>query len=241
MAVAVAAFLLGVTKGGLSGLGPLLPLVVSFAVPTSVALGVLLPLLMIGDVLALWAHWRHWDGEIVRRILPGAALGVLVASIFLQSVSDDGLRIFLAVSVLAFTCYRMAEPIIRARTALREPKPIAGVWGWVAGGVSGVTSTVAHVGGPPLAVYLLSARVKPRPYVATSAALFFFINWMKVPGYLAADLFDRELLVALAPAALLILPGVLAGRWVVARIQQRVFDWFIIGSLAVGAILLLIG
>lgn len=235
-AVASAAFLVGLAKGGLSGLGPLLTLLVATTVPTKVAIGVLLPILMVGDVAALWAHRGRWDRSLLVRLLPGAAIGVVVASLFLQSVSEAGLRWMLAIFTLAFVAYRLMEGrVLRAASGT----PGAG-WGAVAGAAAGVTSTVAHVGGPPVAVYLLAARVPPRPYVATSAALFFVVNWMKVPGYLGAGLFDTELLRTLAPVVLLIGPGIIVGRWFVTVVRQEVFDRFILVSLVAGALLLLV-
>jgi uncharacterized membrane protein YfcA len=235
-AVASAAFLVGLAKGGLSGLGPLLTLLVAATLPTKVAIGVLLPILMVGDVAALWAHRGKWDRTIVARLLPGAAVGVLVASLFLQSVSEQGLRWMLAIFTLVFVVYRLIEPRV-ARAASATPGP---GWAAAAGAASGVTSTVAHVGGPPVAVYLLAARVPPRPYVATSAAFFFVVNWLKVPGYLTADLFDTGLLRTLAPVVVLIWPGIIVGRWFVTVVRQEVFDRFILTSLVAGALLLLV-
>lgn len=244
-AIAAAAFLVGLAKGGLSGLGPLLTLLVATAVPTRVAIGVLLPILMVGDVAALWAHRGRWDRAILGRLLPGAFVGVVCASLFLQSVSERGLQIMLAVFTLAFAAYRLLEPAVRHRQQPdsqypdSEHPPGAG-WAVAAGAASGITSTIAHVGGPPVAVYLLASRVPPRPFVAINAALFFLVNWMKVPGYIAADLFDTDLLATIAPVVVLIAPGILVGRWFVTVVPQQIFDRFILVSLVVGALLLLV-
>lgn len=237
MAIGFAALLIGLAKGGLSGLGPLLTLLVATVMPTRVAIGVLLPMLMIGDVASLVAHRGRWDRAILQRLLPGAAGGVAVASLFLRSMSERGLQLMLAAFTIAFVAYRLAEPAIRRRRAIGVPGP---GWGVAAGAAAGVTSTVAHVGGPPVAVYLLASRVAPRPFVATNAALFFLINWMKVPGYLAADVFDVDLLITVAPLAVLIFPGILLGRWFVTVVEQAVFDRFILASLLAGAALLVV-
>lgn len=236
VAVGAAAFLLGVAKGGLSGLGPMLTLLVAAAVPTSVAIGVLLPLLMIGDGFALWAHWGHWDRAILRRLLPGGLIGVAIASFFLRSLSETALRLFLAAITIAFVLYRLAEPRLRERS--RRSGPIDPRWAGVAGSAAGITSTIAHVGGPPVSMYLLTAKVSPRPFVATAAVFFFIVNWLKVPGYIGAGLFEVDLLVSLAPTALLIPPGIVAGRWFVTHVPQRIFDQVILASLVVGAVLL---
>jgi len=237
LAIGAAAFLIGLAKGGLSGLGPLLTLLVATVVPTKVAIGVLLPLLMVGDVAALVAHRGRWNRPILVRLLPGAAVGVGFASIFLQSVSESGLQWMLAIFTMGFVVFRLVEPAIRQRANRSVPGPR---WAAAAGAAAGVTSTVAHVGGPPVSVYLLAARVEPRPFVATTAALFFLINWMKVPGYLSAGLFDVDLMLTVWPVVVLIGPGILVGRWFVTVVEPHVFDRFILASLMVGAILLLV-
>ena len=73
-----------------------------------------------------------------------------------------------------------------------------------------------------------------------SAAIFWVTNWLKVPGYALAGLLDVDLILGLAPTALLILPGVLCGRWAVTRLDPRPFEAFVLVGLLVGAVLLLI-
>ncbi len=234
-AVAAAALLVGLTKGGLGGLGPVITLLVATAVPTKVAVGVLLPILMVGDVNALWAHWGRWDRQAARALLPGAIAGVVVASVFLRAMSERALELFIVAISIAFAVYRITEPRLRSTPLVVRP-----VHGVAAGVTAGITSTIAHVGGPPVSVYLLARRVPPRDFVATSALVFTVVNWTKVPGYLAADLFDRTLITRLWPVVFLIPPGVLLGRFVVTRLSQRVFDALILFSLVTGAILLLL-
>lgn len=235
-AVGVAAVLIGLSKGGLGGgLGPLITVLVALVVPPSRAIGVLLPLLMVGDVAAVWVHRRDWDRGAVARMLPAAVAGIVVASIFLRQASDRGIEIFLAVFSLAFVAYRLVEP--RLRQLRLQPGTGLAV---AAGAASGVTSTVAHAGGPPVAIYLLAARTPPVAFVATTAVFFFVVNWLKVPGYLAAGLIDARMLRVL-PFAVLIWPGVLLGRWLVQRVAADVFERTILALLAVGAGYLLIG
>jgi uncharacterized membrane protein YfcA len=235
--VAVAALLIGLSKGGLGGgLGPLITILVALVVPADVAIGLLLPLLMVGDVTALVAHRGRWDRELLVRLLPGAVVGVAIASVALRGVTTDALRVVLAVVVLATVAYKVLEPRLGGRAV--EVRPWHGA---LAGLVSGVTSTVAHVGGPPVVVYLVLARTPAVSYVATLAVFFTVVNWIKVPGYLAADLFEWELLWRLAPTAALIPVGTVVGRWAVHRVEQRTFDRTVLGLLVAGAALLLVG
>ncbi len=234
-AVASAAFMIGLMKGGVGGLGPVVTLLVATALPTKIAVGLLLPLLMLGDVSALWAHWGRWHRASVIALLPGGLVGVTVASLFLRSMSERALELFIVVISLAFAAFRLIEP--RVRTVPLEIRPIHGV---AAGVTAGITSTIAHVGGPPVQVYLLGRRLEPREFVATSALVFTVINWTKVPGYIAADLFDVALMARLWPVVLLIPPGILIGRWFVTRVSAAAFDALVLVSLVFGAVLLLL-
>lgn len=234
--IGAAAFLIGLSKGGVGGgVGPLITILVAVVVTPSQAIGVLLPLLMIGDLAAVWVHRMDWDRGIIARLLPAATAGVVVASVFLRQTSDRGIEIFLAVLSVAFVLYRLAEPKLR-RARLRAGTGLA----VTAGVTSGVTSTVAHAGGPPVAIYLLAAETSPVTFVATTAVLFFVVNWFKVPGYMAAGLLDVGM-VRVVPFALLIWPGVIVGRWLVQRVSATLFERVILTLLVLGAIYLLVG
>ncbi len=240
LAVATAAFLIGLAKGGLPGFGPIVTVIVALAVPATVAIGILLPILMVGDMIALWALRGNVDRSIVKAITPGSVVGVGLASFVLSSLSADGLEVGIAGLVLIFVGYRAAVLSGRAPT-LGAGSALAGSNAGAAVGLAtGITSTVAHAGGPPIAMYLLAREVSPITYAATSAAIFWATNWLKVPGYALAGLLDIDLIVTLAPTALLILPGVLCGRWAVRRIDPRPFEMLVLVGLVIGAVLLLV-
>lgn len=240
LAVATAAFLIGLAKGGLPGFGPIVTVIVALNVPATVAIGILLPILMVGDVVALWALRGHVDRSIVAAIIPGSVVGVGLASFVLSSLSADALELGIVLIVGLFVAYRTAVLTDRAPT-LGAGSVLAGRRaGATAGLATGVTSTIAHAGGPPVAMYLLAREVSPITYAATSAAIFWATNWLKVPGYALAGLLDIDLLLTLAPTAVLILPGVLCGRWAVKRLDPRPFEVFVLVGLVIGAMLLLI-
>lgn len=231
-----AAFLVGLSKGGLGGgLGPLITILVALVTSPTRAIGILLPILMVGDAVALWALRGRWDRGIIVAMLPGAVLGIAAASAFLGAVDDRAVEVVLALLSLLFVVYRLAEPRL-----LASP-PVPGRRGaLVAGLASGVTSTVAHAGGPPVAAYLLAARVEPVTFVASSAAFFFVVNWLKVPGYVAAGLLDASV-VRLVPLAVFLVPGVVVGRLLVDRVDRRRFERIVLTLLVVGALYLLFG
>ncbi len=242
VAVSVAAFLIGLSKGGLPGFGPSVTVIVALALPSTVALGVLLPLLMIGDVVALVALRGSIDRPVLGPVIGGAAIGVAGASFLLASLSPGAVEAGIVAIVVTFALYRGralfgsgADAELDSDVNSRLAGPQAGA---VAGVAAGITSTIAHAGGPPVAIHLLSRKLAPISYAATSAAIFWAVNWMKVPGYALAGLFDWDLVVGLAPTAVLIVPGVLVGRWAAQRINRRPFEIFVLAGMLVGAVLL---
>jgi uncharacterized membrane protein YfcA len=233
--VAVAAFLIGFSKAGVAGtLGPSVTVMVALAVPADDAVGLLLPILIVADWFTVAAHWRHWDGRIYRRLLLAALIGIAIGSLVLSSVDESLLQTIIAVAMLGYALVYAANRSTKFSTERPER------YAWPAGAVAGLTSTLAHLGGPPIFAYLMTTKLNPRRFVATSAILFATINLLKVPGYFYADLFDAELIGRTAWTWLLIPVGVLAGRLLVDRINRVWFERLTVAFLAIGALVLLV-
>jgi hypothetical protein len=54
--IALLGFLIGLTKGGFNTLGALLTPILSLVLPVSTAVGVLLPMLVVGDAFAIYMY-----------------------------------------------------------------------------------------------------------------------------------------------------------------------------------------
>lgn len=235
--IGVAAFIIGFAKAGIGGsIGPLTTIVAVIVLPTRTALAILLPLLMVGDAFALGALWRRWDTREVLRLLPGAAVGVAAGTYLLAQADSPALRRLLGALILVFVAYWVFGQRL-VRLAQRRPQPW---YGWLAGAVAGVTSALAHSGGPPVAAYLLLKGLEPVRFVATTALVFAIVNLIKVPSYLAAGLFDLELQRQLAWAVLVIPVGVVVGRLLVERIDRRLFHRASVVLLTISAVYLLL-
>ena len=91
------------------------------------------------------------------------------------------------------------------------------------GGLSGFTSTLAHAGGPPFAVYMLAQKVDKTLFVGTSAVFFLVVNYVKlVPYYFVGQLNVGNLAAALLFSPLAPL-GIWLGVWIHRRMSQTVF------------------
>jgi hypothetical protein len=232
--VALAAFLVGFSKAGVAGtLGPFVTVLMALALGADAAVGLLLPILIIADWFTVAAHWRQSDLPIYRRLLVAATVGIVIGSFIISSIDEAALRRLIAIAMLGFAVFYASSKSIRLDPGKERRNA------WPAGVVSGIVSTLAHLGGPPIFVYLMTTNLSPRRFVATSALLFASINLLKVPGYFAAGLFDGELIVSTMWAWLMIPVGVLVGRSLVDRINRESFERVTVALLAGGALVLL--
>ena len=234
-AVAAAAFLIGFGKAGIGGtVGPFVTVLVALTIPADDAIGLLLPMLIFADGFAVAAHWRKWDTTILLRLLAAAAVGVAAASLVLSNIGEPMLRRLIAIAMLGFVVFFLSSK--NAHSAAAKAQRHA----WPAGAVAGVTSTLAHLGGPPVMGYLMTTELKPRRLVATSAALFAAMNLLKIPAYLFAGLFDADLVARTWWTWLAIPIGVATGRALVDRIDRISFDRITTVLLVGGALILLV-
>jgi uncharacterized protein len=233
---AVVAFIIGLSKGGLGGtLGALATPLMALVMPADQAIGLILPILMLADVFAVALHWGHWDRRLVWLLIPGSIVGVTIGTIFITNAPTTTLRTGLGVIVLLFTLYRIFEKPITAKVRYTS----RGWHGQMAGTIAGFSSALAHTGGPPVSIYLLMQDVTPRVFIATSALFFMILNWIKVPYYFYADLFDFNLLWQVKWSLLLVPMGAWLGRWIGDRLPKQTFETVIVLLLGITGLLLI--
>ncbi len=224
--------LLGLAKGGFAGMGALsLPMIALVVSPLQAA-AILLPILIVQDIVSVWAFRRDWDGHVLRWMLPGAAIGILLGYVFAASVSTDAvLGAVGAVSIL-FGLYRLwIERSGLPDTGRRSP-------GWVGslfGIASGFTSQIAHAGQPPFQLWVLPRRLPRDVLVGTTAIFFATVNWIKVPAYVALGQFTAQNLIAAAMLLPVAIAATLSGVWLVRRIApDRFYSAIYVLMIAVG-------
>jgi uncharacterized membrane protein YfcA len=221
-AVAVpAVILVGLSKGGFAGgvgfVGvPLMALTMS---PVQAA-AILLPILCLMDVVSVWTWWGVYDRKTLADMLPGAFLGVGLGWWLAASVTADMVRLVVGFVAAVFVL-RWAYLSLRhgASHAMQPNRIAAGFWGTV----SGFTSFVAHVGGPPYQVYALPLRLDPKVLSGTTAIFFAITNAIKLVPYFALGQFDTTNLAASAVLMPLAPLSTLAGAWLVRRMKPEVF------------------
>src|SRR5918998_5432903 len=106
VAATPAVILLGVSKGGFSGVGLLsLPLMALFISPVQAA-AITLPILIVQDVVSVWAYRHAWDRRNVVILLVGAVSGIVTGYLLAAQVSDAAVKLAVGIISVAFAIRR---------------------------------------------------------------------------------------------------------------------------------------
>jgi len=216
-AVAIPAVMIaGIAKGGFGGAAtfaatPILALVLEPAL----ALGLMLPLLMMMDVAALKAYWRRWHAPSARVLILGAVPGILLGAAFYRATDPDMLRFLIGAVAVAFVAFQTVRWLGWLQLRRAEFSPVKGI---LAGVASGFASFVSHAGGPPVLMFLLPQGLHKTMFQATTVVMFFAVNLIKVVPYAFLGFFTAETLMA----NVLLAPVALGGVWVGVRAHALV-------------------
>jgi uncharacterized membrane protein YfcA len=233
---AVAILITGISKsafgGALGGVG--VPLMAMFLSPRLVV-AVLLPILCVMDVFGVKAYWKKWSMAELKIILPGGILGIVLGSFAMGVFSDKLIKGMIGVIAVAF----MLDRMFQLRQRLRWQQQPGKFFARVCATVSGVTSTVAHAGGPPILVYLMAKDLAKEQFVATTAVFFTVVNAGKLLPYIALGFFTLDSLQIAACLAIFAPLGVWMGLHVLRVIPERYFYSLATGLLGISGIKLI--
>jgi len=235
--VALCAALVGLSKTGLPGVGILTVLLLAHVLPARASVGVLLPMLITGDVFAVTYYRRHAVWSHLLRLMPWAAAGVVVGWMALGRVNDRQLQPIIGGIVLAM----LAVGYWRNKK-LKDGESIPTQWYFAAvlGVLAGVTTMMANAAGPIMAIYLLAMRLPKYAFIGTGAWYFLIVNCFKVPFSASLGLLTGQSLKLDAIMAPLVMAGALAGIVVAKHIPQKVFNTVIEVLVIAAAIKLLV-
>ena len=246
------AVLVGIAKTALSGAGTLAVVAFATALPARASTGVLVPLLLLGDVIAVRTYHRHANWSILARLAPGVLPGLAVGAWFLSVSGDSVVRRTIGAIVVA-----MALLQLRSRRTLRQRlaaastpdghamPPEMSVRRWrgaslLMGLIAGFATMTANAAGPVTSLYLVMAGLPMLEMLGTVAWFYLAVNAAKLPFSAGADVLSFQGLAidaALVPALIV---GALAGRAIIARIDQQRFEGAVLVlTLASGSLLLL--
>lgn len=234
---AAAGFGVGLSKGGLAGISLFHVVVFALLFGARDSTGVVLPLLLAADVCAVTVFQQHARWDYVRRMLPPACVGVIVAALFMRGIQENAYRPLIGWTVLALAgmqIWRMHDPDWMGDV----PHTRAAVW--AIGLLAGATTMLANAAGPIITIYCLAVNLPKFEVVGTLAWFFFLINAFKVPFSAGLGLIRADTLLFNAVLIPAVIAGVFGGRWLLHRLPQRLFNLLMLGFAAVAALRLIL-
>jgi len=237
----VSVMLIGISKAGFgAGIGVVATPLMALTIPTAAAAALLLPLLIISDLMAILRYKARFDRRNLLILVPGALFGIVIGWLFFGYFRDNERILKLGIGILAigFVVFQLGFYRLRGAIVERKSAVKAGIfWGFL----SGFTSTLAHVGSPPVIVYLLPQKMPRDIYVGTTIYFFAITNIVKLIPYSQLNLLH----VGNMKIVLLLLPAAFFGVWLGYRLNNWFSDiWFnriIYGLLFLTGIQLVLG
>lgn len=212
-----AVILLGLSKGGFSGMATGATPLLALYLPPLEAAALLLPIVICQDMISIHFYRREWSGGNLKVLLPGAGLGLALGWLFASYVSDDAIRILIGATALAFVID------VWLRASRSGPKQRTALGGLFWGAVSGFMSFASQGGGPPFQVYTLPQRLPKMTFVGTTTIFFAAVNVLKIGPYFLLGQFSAKNL----STSLVLLPiAVIAnftGIWIVKTVPTALF------------------
>lgn len=237
-----AAFLTGLSKTGITGLGILSVAIAASVLPARESVGAMLLTLIGGDIFAVLFYRRSADWSQLLRLFPWAAAGVVVGALtlFVGKIDNNSARHLIGAILLVL----IVGDFLRRQLQKGREDVVPGVlkkkWAaGLAGMTAGFTTMVANAAGPIMTLYLLAEQLPKYAFLGTSAWFFLVLNLFKIPFSIGLGMITWES----AGISLRMLPfiilGALTGRWIVRYIDERRFVQIALGLTLIASIRLL--
>lgn len=176
---ALAALMVGLSKGGVKGISTIAVLFMTFAHGAKSATGLLLPLLIFGDILAFIYYKKHIKTKYLYLFLPMAVIGVAIGTWIGKDVSEFIFKKMVALVILSGLGIMWFWDLYLKKSLQEKP--------WLSGIIafgSGLYSMIGNLGGAFANIYFLMTRLPKNEFIGTSAVAFFVLNWIKVPFHI---------------------------------------------------------
>ncbi|WP_339760572.1 sulfite exporter TauE/SafE family protein [uncultured Sulfitobacter sp.] len=208
----------GISKGGFgSGAAFASSSILALVIEPGLALGIMLPLLMLIDATTLRPYWGKWSLHEVKLLILGGIPGVLLGAALYKVASADFFRLLIGSISVGFVIWQWGRSAGWIRAAQQAMPNWLGIF-W--GSVAGFTSFVSHAGGPPAAIYLLSRGLTKTQFQASTVLLFWTINISKFIPYAFLGIFTWDTMTA----DLVLAPFAVLGAWIGVKAHRFISE-----------------
>lgn len=227
---------IGISKSGFAGVSMMHVIIFAVIFGAKTSTGVLLPMLVIGDLMAIWFYGKSVEWKQVQRLLPPSIVGVIIGTLLMSRIEEAVFKPSVGFIILSLTGIQILRTWY---PKLFDHVPHKAWFAWSLGLLAGITTMVANAAGPIVALYLLAVALPKLELVGTSAWYFLVINVFKLPFSYSLGLISLQTLlidVMFSPAIFL---GMLCGNWMVKKIPQKLFDSFLLAFTGIAALRLI--
>jgi uncharacterized membrane protein YfcA len=220
--LSLGAFVTGLSKTGIAGLGVLAVALFANALPARASTGALLPLLLAGDVFGVAFFRKHANWPLLLKLFPWVVAGVLAGFFALDRISNAQVQHLIGGVLLTM----VGLQLWRQRQNNQAAAALPHTWWFAAltGILAGFTTMVANAAGPVMVLYFLAVGLPKLAFVGTGAWFYMLVNAFKVPFSVRLGLIHPDSLLVDAALLLPMVPGALLGPVVLHRMDQRVFE-----------------
>lgn len=228
------AFILGVSKAGVKGIAVMIVTLMALAFGSKPSTGLLMPLLLAGDVFAIVYYHQHAQWSYLRRFLPWMMGGVLIGVWIGDRVDETTFQQLMGYTILGTV-------VMLVWWERKKERMIPNHWAFagVTGLMAGITTMIGNLAGAFSNVFFLAMRLPKQAFIGTAAWLFFLINLFKLPFHIWVwkTITPKTLWIDLwlLPAVAM---GLFAGVFVVKKIPESWFRPIILILTALGALIL---
>ena len=230
-----AAFIVGFSKAGLRGVDVMNVTIMALVFGSKASTGIVLPLLCMGDILAVIYYNRHAQWHIIKKLIPWMIVGVLVGVWVGNDISEVLFKRLMAIIIIG-------SVIIMFYTENKKSTkvPTHKLFSTGTGFLAGFTTMIGNLAGPISNIYFLAMRFPKNEFIGTAAWLFFIINVFKLPFHIfiwkTVTLESLVLNSVLIPAVII---GFFLGAYIVKLISNVNYRRFILIVTAIGGIIML--
>jgi uncharacterized protein len=232
----VGALLIGLSKTGIPGIGIFSVALFALLVPARQSSGLVLPLLISADVVAVTAYRKHAQWNHLWGLFPWAVLGIGIGYFAMGRIDNTQTSRLIGVllaGMVAVHLWRKRNP------ATDEAVPHTIVFVAAMGVLGGFTTMVANAAGPIMILYLLAMRLPKYEFIGTGAWYFFLLNCFKVPFSMNLGLINAETLRLDLMLAVFAVGGALFGRGLLPYLNEKLFESLALAFTVIAAVKLL--
>jgi len=234
----VVALLIGMSKAGLSGFGLAMVPIMALIFGAKPSTGVILPMLIAADIMAVIYYHRSAVWKYIIRILPWAAAGVIIALITGNMVNNNQFRIVMMTVVWIMLILMVLNDLRSKRGGEIPESPLIAALLGLAGGFA---TMIGNSAGPVFTLYFLSIRLPKKEFIGTGAWLYLIINTSKLPlqAIVWKNITWNFLMLDLMAFPFIAL-GIYAGIKIVKLFPENIYRYFVIGTTLITSVLLFI-